>query len=581
MSVLLETPKSKTALLWGGALLGSFLLHLALFEMNPRLLTKAGDSTLARTERQQAILNVQPPEPEVLRQELPRLFETELPEEPFVESGGADVPNAEDVMTTPTESPIPEVEAVGRPAELVAIEVEETSATTWSPREEVLSITDPRIQDVLDDLPRSFREVETTRPHAPDIILPTDIPDIDVRQDSVSASVPSMDVSTAEISVSEAYHQGTLQLEEVSPEIPGSLLELPELENEFTQDEEVLLPTEQLLQLMVQVHDPEDEPDARYFKIQLKRNGIESLPAIAKDVVFIIDCSASMTREKLNIALKGIRASLDTIDEPDRIQVITFRGKTEMFASEPQPATLFGKAQVQTFLSSLRAYGQTDVFESLKALQEMPIEPKRPVLALVITDGIPTQGVMDTGKILDQFSRVNEGRISMFGLGGGRRVNRQLLDFLSFRNRGFSLISPRGEGLARGVERMVSEVNRPVLTNVDVRFSGTSSSDIYPKSLSHLYVDRPWILIGRTSRSTDRLAFQVVGSSLDSTHDIVFDVQLSSSPQGQPSLQQEWAWQAGLEKWAVALEQGSEEALQEAVAFFRRYDLDVPNAYKN
>ncbi len=342
-----------------------------------------------------------------------------------------------------------------------------------------------------------------------------------------------------------------------------------------------MVPTENLLRLSVRVYDPPEEPDWRYFKLQLRRNGIESLPRLPRDVIYLVDCSASMTERKLQLALKGVRASLEALDEKDRIQVIAFRDRVEAFPSTPMAATVFGKAQVRSFLSGLHARGQTDVFASLNALTELTVESERPVLAMFITDGVATQGVKEPGQILDAFTRKNEGRVSIFGLGGGDRVSRVLLDFIGFRNRGASLVSGTAEGLSAVIPRMATEISRPVLVGLESEFTGAVPPEVYPTSLSHLYVDRPWILIGRTPKNASRFAFQVVGQSAEATHDILFSVDLDETASGGEHLRKEWAWQAGLQKLSEAIASGDPAAFTEAEAFLKRYELEVPSAYRN
>jgi hypothetical protein len=580
MATQLESGSGTAPLLGVFALVVSVLIHVVLIELNPNLLPGHADPSVPRA-RSYRHMQVQPPEPEALRQELPRLFEAENPSSAM---DGRSGPDKELPEMDPSAGPglVPDIESAVAPAPLADPDNQSSSESNWSPREEVLAITETRVRETLEVLPRAFREVEMTRPNAPDIVLPSERPEADLMETSPAPAFSSIPSAPAGIGSVEEVLGGLAPPQEPSPSISsGPPPELPSLDEPTYVDNEPMIATEQLLQLNVQVYDPPDEPDARYVKLQLRRRGIESLQAMPRDVVFLVDCSASMTEAKLQLALAGIRASLDAIDPLDRIQVIAFRDQVELFASEPKPATVFGKAQVRTFLSTLHAFGQTDVYASLEALQAVSPEPSRPVLAVVITDGVPTQGVMDTGKILDQFTRANRGRVSVFGLGGGDRVNRQLLDFLSFRNRGFSLISAEPGALASLPSRLLSELRRPVLTDVDVRFTGEVPPEVYPKSLSHLYVDRPWILIARTHRSAERMAFQVVGAAAEATHDIVFDLQVSEQPRGPASLQREWAWQAGLERWAEALEEGTSEALEEAAAFFRRYQLEVPDAYRN
>ncbi|NIP98520.1 MAG: VWA domain-containing protein, partial [Akkermansiaceae bacterium] len=90
------------------------------------------------------------------------------------------------------------------------------------------------------------------------------------------------------------------------------------------------------------------------------------------------------------------------------------------------------------FIRNMTARGKTDVFTSLQSVAAMERTQGRPVIAVLVTDGRPTMGMVDSSDIIEEFTRVNDGGVSVFGFGGGRRVNRYLLDFLSYKNRGDS-----------------------------------------------------------------------------------------------------------------------------------------------
>lgn len=584
MTSLLESNRSSAPLLWAAALGFSLLAHVGLFRMNPNLLAGSGGLPEAPAVRLRPDVRVAAPEPERIRSELPELLDRfQAEEEPPAADEPGVFPEAPELSGPSVDPTLPPVETEVNSAALSEWSPEAPPPSTWTPREEVLAVTDQRVTETLEVLPRMFREVDSTRPGAPDVTLPVESWSL---EDAGALRTPELTIFSSSSSGSGGAVPA-LGLGGGMPGVPEKPVEIPlppEIFDEPVLPEtsgQELIATEDLLQLSVRVFDPEDEPQYRYVKLQLIRNGIESLPMLPRDVIFLIDCSASMTEAKLQLALEGVRRALETIEDPDRVQVIAFRDRVELFPSSPQAATVFTKAQVRTFLSTLRARGQTDVYASLQALNRKETTPGRPALALLITDGVPTQGVQDTREILERFSRENEGRVSVFGLGGGDRVNHQLLDFLSFRNRGFSLISPLARGLQTVIPDLATELRRPVLTDLEVAFTGAGSAGVYPRSLSHLYVDRPWILVGRFPRATERIGFQVVGSSADARHDIVFPVNLSAAPSGGDSLRMEWAWQAGLEVLADAITQGTQEAFREGDAFFRRYRLEIPEAYRN
>jgi Ca-activated chloride channel family protein len=247
---------------------------------------------------------------------------------------------------------------------------------------------------------------------------------------------------------------------------------------------------------------------------------------------------------------------------------------------EPLPATVINRARGRAFLSELHAHGKTDVFTSLRMLLDLTGKPGRPVLAMLVTDGVPTQGVVDTREILERFTRRNGGEVSVFSMGGGERVNRLLLDFLSYRNRGRALVTRAKNGLPVAIEQMAREVARPVLADLRYQFTRGGSVRVYPRQLSHLYLDSPLVLVGRVPADQPRIGFQMIGRSAGGEHDLVFDVDLASAPRGAASLRREWAWQALLEELSGIGTRDEAERLARVRELIDTYDLEVPPVYR-
>ena len=540
---------------------------------------------MERPNSERRNMQIQPARADEMRKELPRLLDqfdevdvkAVTSESPFM------APDPSQGFFDEPIPPLPQPEWIHTPAEIPGeVPPMSESITDWQPRQEVMAITEQKVTETLDNLPRTLREVRTDRPGAPDISLPGPRPEFDSFETSpVSFQAlhsPSTDVGSDLFGFPTGGNTSLEDSPGVSPAQESSEMLIPEIEppDEITSLDAV----ETLLRLETRVYDDPENPDFRYFKIQLLPNGMDAFPVVPRDVVYLVDCSASMTESKLRIAGEGINASLHSLSGSDRVHVIAFRDKVELLDAEGVQASVFGKAKVRTFLSTLHARGQTDVYASLHALQSLPSVPGRPMLALLITDGVPTQGLTDSSEIIEDFSKNNQGQISVFGLGGGGRVNRLLLDFLSFRNRGTSLVAPQAQGLKEVIVRLAEEVRRPVLTDLSYQFTGITEPQIYPETLSHLYLDRPLILIGRTLKSQPTVAFQIVGRSADGDHDMLFTLDLDNARQGDASLRQEWAWQALLAELSTSISDLNSTDQDEVQELLRTYDLVIPDAYR-
>jgi len=581
MSARLESKRASP--LWPGlmALAVSVLLHVVLFRLNPNLLFGKVEFNPPSPVDHTRPVRLPDFRPRELERELPRLLDrfSEKSGESDPVSSPVELPGKGDVVSGEASPLPPEVDTIGASAPWPETPPDfPRSESDWRPRQEVLAVTEQRVAEVLEFLPRTFRDTRPDRPEAPDVSLAREVPELPPETweprarppeneggGGGSPGIPDLD--------SPGLGGGGVRVPDVPepPPLEPAELEPPEEVSDFK-------PVETLLRLETRVYPDPEDPGVRYVKIQLLRDGIEALPVQPRHLVYLVDCSASMTESKLQRAVEGVRASLESLGPEDVFNVVAFRDRVETLFPEAVAADAVHLAQARTFLAGLHARGKTDVFASLEALRGLPSVPSRPMQALLITDGVPTQGVTDTSDIIERFSRLNDGRVSVFGVGGGEDVNRLLLDFLGFRNRGDSLVVPREAELSDAIARVARETARPVLRNLRYRFTG-SGTEVYPAKLGHLYLDRPLILIARVPSGTTELGFQVVGESGDTRHDMVFTVDMSSSPRGDGSLKREWAWQALLERVADAVVDPSPSNRATVRDLAERYGLDVPSAY--
>ncbi len=579
--------------MWAVAVCASAGLHVGLVQLNPNLLLGQNPIQAPAPPPPKHSVQVQPRDMEAVQRELPGLLDR------LAVESAANLPGISDpVLPAPGEweggDPEPEhteIDSSVRSSDLPEESGIETPESSWTPQQEVLAITDQRVEEPLEFLPRTFRSSDSSVPNAPDLSLPvgpdtfsgggndnwiSDAP----RAATVSGGQPLSIPGLPELDLPGLGGDGA------SPGVGESGLpdlgDLPGMEQEperIPEDVTGMNAVEDLLRLETRVWEDPLEPDVRYFKIQIRRNGIESLPVMPRELVIMIDCSASMTEEKLQMALRGVRSALDTLDEHDTFTLAAFRNEVTKMHPVSIPATVINRAKGRAFLSGLHAYGKTDVFASLEGLYRSKVQPTRPVQALLITDGVPTQGVMDTRELLDRFTEKNQGKVSVFSVGGGERVNRFLLDFLSFRNRGRSLVKAEKEQLPIAIRDLAREIDRPVLADISYRFTQASQLEIYPRKLTHLYLDSHLILVGKAPKDQPILGFQMVGTSVNGPHDMVFEVDLREVPHASPSLRREWAWQALLEQLATTSGDLTEEKIRSIHRWKDIYGLEIPGAY--
>lgn len=561
------------------ALAASVAVHVGLARLNPDLRLGASTRTAPGPDSPRRPVRMEEIRFEEAREEIRKLVDRFALRE--------DTALPDELEGAPPEPDTEGLEAL--PSDALAGDVDAAVPDTWRPElpefappalPDVLAVSEDRVREDLAFAPRTPRPAAPENIPVPDLTLPADWS----RLDATSTPPPdwSRDIDPSPRAGTEGRRPlptGPLSGGGL-PEAPEPVPELPELEfadldpvNGATELDAV----ERFLGLRTQSFVDPMRPDTRYFKVQVVRAGIESLPVMPRQVVFLIDTSDGMGGAMLREAVEGVRAALDTLSPSDTFNIIAFREDTEMLFQKSQPADAVRIANARGFLARLRPRGRSDIHASLLPLFDLlENDPDRPLIGLVVTDAAPTAGVTDSTEIIERFTRKNNGRVSIFSVGGGRRVNRYLIDYLSYRNRGESLVAEHARQIPDAISRTAAQIRRPVMTHLSYRFTGAEALEIYPRNLTHLYLDRSLILVGRIPADRQEVAFQIVGSSKSGQHDMVFTLDMAELPRGPWSLRQEWAWQALLHRIGEFLHTRSAETLRELRRISRDYGIALP-----
>lgn len=559
------------------AIVLSVVLHgVMLSELPPLPLGRVLDSTpwedyptiqlgqILRTRREQA------PPPARFRPENPQEIARVLGEPDLgaaVAETALPVPEAPDVSTGPLKG---ESQALVDPAA-------PPERATWDPRQEIIEIDRELFDEKISALPRRVTEAAERTDRVPDVVLPVEQPAdlVTALQGGGPPGIESASRPTVRPRGGDAAAYGVGDGAE-APDLLASMGAEADLPEERVTELEAV---ETYLELDVKTFRASDEGGAVYFQVEIRRHGEASLPVLPRDVLLMQDCSESMTPSKLIQCKRGLRRWLDTLGPEDRFDILGFSDSIVRCFNAWTPLTPASRARALAFIDGLRASGNTDVYASLQAALGMAQEPDRPVLAVLVTDGRPTAGVTGSSDIIARFTDENTAGVSMFALGGGRKVNRFLLDLLSYRNRGDALVVQDEDDIPEAMERWSSGIRRPVLFDLRYRFTGMDEGDVYPQVLTHLYLDRPLVLFGRVPGAPERAAFQVVGRSGGVERDLVFPLDLAAAGEGTAEIRRLWAWQRVYD-WIGEYTRTQDPALLDRLrSFADRYGLVVPYGY--
>lgn len=267
-----------------------------------------------------------------------------------------------------------------------------------------------------------------------------------------------------------------------------------------------------------------------YFKISvLPRSQLKVVP---KDVVILLDASGSIANDRLkscrNNAKKILRSCMNS---HDRFNLVAFRDDFRYAFKTWQDCGQESYDRAERWLNSLAAYGRTDVFASAASVLKLPRDPQRPLIALIVTDGIANKGVRETSQILSRFTKLNDGLISVYMYGVKDDANRELIDVLTRGNRGESFIHEGWRKYAgRDLEQLSDRFRDPVLTDLRVVFAADSKAEAYPVMLKNLYRGEMIDIVGRVPVGTREVAFSLKGLNGDKAYEGFFRYELSKTP---------------------------------------------------
>ncbi|MBM4148635.1 MAG: VWA domain-containing protein [Lentisphaerae bacterium] len=462
----------------------------------------------------------------------------------------------------------------------------------WQPRHEILEIEKRVVRDDAPRIPRrSVPAVERTRT-AEEVVAPFD-PSSSVRM-SAAVSDPFSAFLPPPVPVPDRMASAVLDGDggagsRVGPSLPagaggdggsgaGRGAAIGEQDRKDAAGGRRAL--DNFLRADVTVYNPLLDRRHTYFRIGLERVGPDILPVMPRDVLLVLDSSASMTEQKLHFCRQGLVKCLDRVGPADAFNVMAF-SDTAGFAfptwRSPDAESL---ATARRFVESLVSEGATDVFKSLTEMSAA-LAPRqgRPLIVFMVSDGQPTTGVLNSSDIVAGFSRVNAGRLSIFTFGTGQTANGYLLDLLSYCNRGDSYIVQRGRwDIPDSMHERLGQLSRPVLSDIRFILPASTRIEMFPAQTTNLYLDRQLVLFGRLPRGDDRVVFQALGESRDSPCDMVFDLSLSEvGGDGGRDIREDWARQKVYNLIYQYARTRNPEVLRDIRATAEAYGVETPH----
>ncbi|MCP4165550.1 MAG: VWA domain-containing protein [Chloroflexi bacterium] len=228
---------------------------------------------------------------------------------------------------------------------------------------------------------------------------------------------------------------------------------------------------------------------------------------VQRDLILVMDISGSMEGTKLAQAKQAAHFLIDNLNPGDRFNMIGFSTGVKLWEEQLQKGTSESPASAHRFIDSLKAAGSTDinraVLEALGQLQGKGNVP-RPAYILFMTDGLPTQGVTESDRIVaNALLNTPKRSVRLFTFGVGYDVDTDLLDTLSSELGGRSSYVKPDERIDEVLGDFYDQISTPVLANVSIELPGMRVDDTYPYPLPDLFAGEQLVVAGRYRQGGD------------------------------------------------------------------------------
>ena len=228
----------------------------------------------------------------------------------------------------------------------------------------------------------------------------------------------------------------------------------------------------------------------------------ENYNIIPKEMIFVVDTSGSQSGAPLEVCKKAMNLCIDKMHKNDTFNIICFSNVPEFLFKKSMPNNRKNRELAKLFMKKHEeAWGGTEMLPPILAALKAEEDPERLRIITVMTDGC----VGNEGEIISAIDKKCKKNTRVFSFGTGNSVNRYLITKMAEAGRGDSEIitvthssrDKENENMQKIADSFFKKIDCPLMTNIELNWSGDKLSEIYPKKLPDLYSNTPLILIGK------------------------------------------------------------------------------------
>ena len=202
----------------------------------------------------------------------------------------------------------------------------------------------------------------------------------------------------------------------------------------------------------------------------------------AREMIFVLDTSGSMSGEPMNASKVFMRHALKTLRPDDYFRIINFGSRSHEFTNSPIRATQNNLYRGQKHIDSLNANGGTEIVPAIKQAFSSPLISRTLRIVIFLTDGY----VSNESEVMQLINeKIKDARIYAFGV--GTSVNRYLLSEMGRIGHGFARYIDPTENSEEVAIKFARTLSSPLLTDISIDWNKLNVSEVTPEIIPDLF----------------------------------------------------------------------------------------------
>lgn len=211
-----------------------------------------------------------------------------------------------------------------------------------------------------------------------------------------------------------------------------------------------------------------------------------------REYIFVLDVSGSMSGFPLDTGKELMTDLVNVLRPTDTFNIVVFASGNETFSRVSMPATRANLARALEFIGPKSGGGGTRLLAGLEQAVSLPRRSGVSRSIVLLTDGY-----IDAEAEVFDYVRNHLDDANFFAFGIGSSVNQFLIEGVARAGLGEPFIVTTPAESLSAASKLRRYIDSPVLTDIDVTFSGFDAYDVEPRKIPDLFASRPLVVFGK------------------------------------------------------------------------------------